>query len=192
MGAGVSCERPVEYPVVLHIYELGNEASMLLSTLGAGGIYHTGVEIGGKEYAFGDTSGVWTQQPGRLPESFGSSASYRGTENLGNYSGRPSQLRRIVSDLKREFPPSRYELLSCNCNHFSTAMCGRLGVNAPPAYINQLAATGTQAASMAAGFGALAAGFLGAAAVHMEGELGPAAASGPGRGPIIERLDDED
>ena len=90
----------MEYPVVLHIYELGNEASMLLSTLGAGGIYHTGVEIGGKEYAFGDTSGVWTA-PVKLPESL-DQVHRIAAPVLWLFRDRVAA--RIVSDLSASFP----------------------------------------------------------------------------------------
>lgn len=81
--------------------------------------------------------------------------------------------------------------LFVHSNHFSADLCARLGVQAPPAYINQLAQTGMQATTMMAGFGALAAGFLDAAAQmdsdgHNNGNFYSAS-----QGPTIERLDDD-
>ena len=58
--------------------------------------------------------------------------------------------------------------MTCNCNHFTAAACSALGVAQPPSYVNQLAQAGSQAASMVAGLGMLAAGFLDAAVQQVE------------------------
>merc|ERR1712039_326150 len=42
-----------------------------------------------------------------------------------------------------QYPGSRYNLLGCNCNHFTTELALQLGVQQPiPAWVNRLAAIG--------------------------------------------------
>ena len=165
MGAAASCvEQEREYPVRVHVYNVGGGASLLLSAVGGGGVYHSGVEINGVEYAFGDKSGVWTQPPTQLPPTFGTPATYVRAEECGAARLKPAQLRAIMRRLKNEWPATRHQLVTCNCNHFSAAVCAALGAAPPPSYLNQLANTGAAAASMVAGLGAMASGLMDAAA----------------------------
>ena len=169
-GAASCCEAERDFPVKVHVYDLAPDggSAVLGALTGGGGVYHSGVEVGGVEYAFGDKSGVWTQQPARLPASFGAPAAYKRAEDCGVARLAPSALRRIVRRRRAEWPASRYQLVTCNCNHFTAAACAALGGAQPPAYLNQLAEAGSQAASMVAGLGMLAAGFLDAAAQQAE------------------------
>ena len=109
MGAAASCcEAERDYPVKVHVYDLAPDGgSALLGALmgggGGGGVYHSGVEVNGVEYAFGDKSGVWTQQPTRLPTSFGAPATYKRAEDCGVARLKPSALRRILRQLRAEW-----------------------------------------------------------------------------------------
>ena len=116
MGAAqaVCSGGPHEYPVRVHVYELGGDMSGLLSVVGAGGVFHSGVEVDGVEYAFGDQSGVWMQFPGQLPPEFGANARYKGPENVGTALVTRHQLRSLVKAMKNEYPSSRYHLMTCN------------------------------------------------------------------------------
>ena len=104
-GAASCCEAERDFPVKVHVYDLAPDGgSALLGALtGGGGVYHSGVEVGGVEYAFGDKSGVWTQQPARLPASFGAPAAYKRAEDCGVARLTPSALRRIVRQLRAEW-----------------------------------------------------------------------------------------
>ena len=91
MGCVVSVPAPREYAVSIHVYKLLDDGGK--SLLGAmakscedtgRGAYHTGVEIDGKEYAYGrldtkdlkslknlDLTGVWVQKPKVMPKRDG-------------------------------------------------------------------------------------------------------------------------
>ena len=74
---GASGTKPAQFPVKLNVYNLagGNMSDAIISAVAGGGLYHTGLEIDGVEYAFGGGngkgSGVWAQQPHKLPSCFG-------------------------------------------------------------------------------------------------------------------------
>ena len=71
---GCSASQPQEYEVELSVYTLGQKGSIAERA----GAYHTGLVVDGVEWAFGGGdgpgTGVWSQEPGRLPPSFGNCA----------------------------------------------------------------------------------------------------------------------
>ena len=50
-------------------------------------------------------------------------------------------MQELFQTLSTEYPCSRYDLISCNCNHFTADACRRLGLQAPD-YLNKVANTG--------------------------------------------------
>lgn len=147
LGAdAVSRTRP--WQVRVHVYRLvGRRANGVIRSVGMGGIYHTGVEVGGVEYAYGhhegECSGVWTQAPRVLPQQFSRRcAEHVHTLHMGEALLSPRELQRTLAGCRADFAGSAYSLLHNNCNHFSAVLCERLVGRAPPAWINRAAARG--------------------------------------------------
>eukprot|EP00759_Apiculatamorpha_spiralis_P014735 PhF_6_TR21237/c0_g1_i2/m.30702 len=148
-------------PVVLHVYRLPGPS--ILRRLGCG-IYHSGVEVHGKEYFYvsvGEGTGVMTCVPTQAispsdrytPEEFG----YYKCHLLGHTSLTLDEFRKIVlkpfrtrGKLGTEWMGSQYQRLEHNCNHFSQVFLEELRRARPmdsleknvPAYINRAARMG--------------------------------------------------
>ena len=146
---GASGTKPAQFPVKLNVYNLagGNMSDAIISAVAGGGLYHTGLEIDGVEYAFGGGngkgSGVWAQQPHKLPSCFGG-ATFKEAVHMGvSEPLTRKDLHVIMHQMAREWRMSQYNMLTRNCHHFTTALCARLGITAePPEWINQLADKG--------------------------------------------------
>ena len=122
--------------VRLNVYDLNENANSWLGGVGFGA-YHTGVEVGGYEYSFAD-GGVYKCSPRSAPPP----AKFRETIVLGFHSGTANDVSQVVRELREDFPPRTYDLLSKNCNAFSNAFSVRLiGVELPK-WVNRLAGVG--------------------------------------------------
>ena len=99
-------------------------------------INYLGVEINGKEYAYGGnpdvyTTGIYTNEPTKaegviLKVSF--------------VVGYISDLRKVasaVSELDKEFKANDYNMINKNCNHFSDRLCYKLCSKKAPSFINR-------------------------------------------------------
>ena len=178
MGGG--CSKSREYAVTVHVYRLiGDNGVPLIELMDASGfgVFHSGVEVGGKEYSFGGdcggspgATGMYSQAPRQLPAQF-AGATYKESVGVGATLLSPAELKGILSGLRREWRAEEYDLLQRNCNHFTAAACAALGVAPPPAYINRLASAGSglvraagAAMSMLGGLAAMAAAAAAAAA----------------------------
>ena len=95
----------------------------MLSSLTGGGLYHSGIEFEGVEYAFGGGlgggSGVWRQPPRTLPPSFPNAplASYKESLDMGMT--RPltlAELHRVIADMAHSLSwrKSEYNMLTHN------------------------------------------------------------------------------
>ena len=117
-------------PVLLHVYDLHHLNSWLHP---AGfGAYHTGVEIGGREYTFGE-GGVVSTTPLSVPN-------HRVSLEVGQFRGSANDVSGVVSALRREFLGDEYDVAQNNCNHFSTALCAELLGGSPvPSWVNRCA-----------------------------------------------------
>lgn len=104
------------------------------------GIYHSGVQVWGREFAFGGhpdgDSGIFEVTPRACP-----SVKYRATIFLGITRLSEKHIDQILEYLgKTEFVGNRYSLISRNCNTFSSHFCVLLGVQDKfPAWVNRLA-----------------------------------------------------
>ncbi|EZG43282.1 putative PPPDE peptidase domain protein [Gregarina niphandrodes] len=76
------------------------------------GIWHTGVEVFGKEYFFG--GGIYKVPPGELAAMQLKQRRFLGTTRLSQY-----DFETFLVDLKPLFNHTTYNLLTWNCNHFS-------------------------------------------------------------------------
>ena len=108
-------------------------------------LLHTGVVIKNlnREYAFGGhdrpgLSGVYWTRPHMEPPG----GTFR-CELLQGFTLRPEhEVEAIVRDVSQKFLGTSYNLLSNNCNHFTTYLCERLTGKAAPSWINRAAGIG--------------------------------------------------
>ncbi|CAM9488195.1 unnamed protein product, partial [Laminaria digitata] len=70
-------------------------------------------------------------------------ARFREAVNMGSFSGDPGTLRRALDTLGDEFGPDCYNVLTRNCNSFSSALCEELLGKPIPGYVNRLAWMGS-------------------------------------------------
>ena len=109
-------------PVILNIYDMfwTNDYT---STMGVG-VYHSGLEVYGREYAYGGHpfpfSGIFDISPreaGELGEQF----RYKQSLHLGNTDFTEHEVEKIMEQLGKEYRGDRYHLMNRNCNHFTGA-----------------------------------------------------------------------
>lgn len=123
--------------VKLNVYDL-SEQNFLLYWLGFG-VFHTGVEVFGVEYAFGgheyDASGIFATEPCKPPGP----VEFRKSITLGETKLSPDEVQHLVAKMGEQFKGNRYHLLQRNCNHFSSELCKELVGRRAPKWINRLA-----------------------------------------------------
>ena len=125
------------YPVRLSVYSIVPQGmNVLLSAVGIGA-FHTAVEVDGVEYAFGP-GGVY-QSPLHCPPE---GMEYVTSIEMGTVYLSPEGLRGYIQQQRRCFPAEHYDLLSCNCNHFTDTFCRQLRLPPIPPELNQLASVG--------------------------------------------------
>lgn len=104
------------------------------------GVFHTGVEACGREFAFGGhlarTSGVFEVAPRAC-----AGVRFRTGIALGLTALTREEVRRVAARLGAgPFLGPKYSLISHNCNHFSERFLAELGIRARfPAWVNRLA-----------------------------------------------------
>lgn len=104
------------------------------------GIFHTGVEVWGREFAYGGhataDSGIFEVSPRQCP-----SVRYRTTLCLGRTGVCERQVEHIVNVLgMTDYIGLHYSLISRNCNTFSAHLAALLGVDDRfPSWVNRLA-----------------------------------------------------
>eukprot|EP00953_Heterococcus_sp_UTEX-ZZ885_P039393 20192-Heterococcus_DN1.PRE.1 len=144
--------------VILNVYDLG-EANAYLHPTGFG-IYHSGVQIGNREYTFAGGGGIFDHSPrdGEFKFTINREHARTDIDALGNRHNTPGAVYRCsismgrlgqvsINDAKREleteFGPNNYNIITRNCNSFSNAFCMAL-LNKPiPAWVNRLAYMGS-------------------------------------------------
>ncbi|XP_066372288.1 deSI-like protein At4g17486 [Miscanthus floridulus] len=140
-GAGAGEAPSSSSPVFLNVYDV-TPANGYARWLGLG-VYHSGVQVHGVEYAYGAhdgaSSGIFEVVPRRCPGYTFRESVLVGTTELGR-----AEVRALMSDLAAEFPGDAYNLVSRNCNHFCDAACRRLvaGRARIPRWVNRLAKIG--------------------------------------------------
>jgi hypothetical protein len=128
-------------PLLVRINGLGRAA-------GLGGVFHGGIAVDNKEYAFGFCergTGVYATRPKSNPLY-----TFRESLELGSTRLAPEEVAAIVRRLKEEWQGSSYDLLRRNCCHFCNELARELGVEQPPAWLNRLANAGDVTATAAA------------------------------------------
>uniref|UniRef100_A0A914XZM2 PPPDE domain-containing protein n=1 Tax=Panagrolaimus superbus TaxID=310955 RepID=A0A914XZM2_9BILA len=111
------------------------------SALGVG-VYHSGVEIHGVEYAYGghpfEFSGIFENQPGDA-EELGENFKFKEAQICGETDFTSYEIKKIIQQLGEDYRGDKYHLITKNCNHFSQMLVKMLtGYDIPP-WINRLA-----------------------------------------------------
>ncbi|KAG4162249.1 hypothetical protein ERO13_D01G105400v2 [Gossypium hirsutum] len=127
-------------PVYLNVYDL---TPMNGYIYWAGlGIFHSGVEVYGVEYAFGahdyPTSGVFEVEPRQCPGFKFKKSIFIGTTSLD-----PHQVRDFVERYSERYNGDTYHLIVKNCNHFCDDICQKLTGKRIPRWVNRLARIGS-------------------------------------------------
>lgn len=132
--------------IILNVYRLGdpNDEQMaklqMLSSLGLG-LYHSGIEINGVEYAYGGDPTSKATGVFQTPPLTVAGATYQQSYVLGTVSD-IKKVFDVLKELKSEFKANEYSLVNQNCNHFAEAFSMRLLGRRLPTYINRLANAG--------------------------------------------------
>ncbi|XVE54371.1 hypothetical protein DITRI_Ditri03aG0075600 [Diplodiscus trichospermus] len=129
-----------ETNVILNVYDLTpiNNYSYWIGL----GIFHSGIEVHGKEYGFGahdfPISGVFEVEPKSCPGFI-----YRCSISLGRINMPFSEFRAYIESVASEYHGDTYHLISKNCNHFTDDMAHRLTGKHIPGWVNRLARLGS-------------------------------------------------
>ncbi|XP_030552851.2 deSI-like protein At4g17486 [Rhodamnia argentea] len=129
-----------ETQVILNVYDL-SPANSYTAWFGLG-IFHSGIEVHGKEYGFGahdfPASGVFEVEPRSCPGFI-----YRCSIALGPINMPPSDFRLFIENMASEYHGDTYHLISKNCNHFTNDVAFRLIGKTIPGWVNRLARLGS-------------------------------------------------
>ncbi|PIO72886.1 hypothetical protein TELCIR_05159 [Teladorsagia circumcincta] len=110
-------------PVRLNVYDM-YWLNDYASNIGFG-IFHSGIEVYGVEYAYGGHpyafSGVFENSP-QDAEELGENFKFRQCIVIGETSFSASAVRELIKSLGQEYRGDRYHLISRNCNHFSAVL----------------------------------------------------------------------
>lgn len=132
--------------VSVHLYDLSDALANLnavsVDLMGFGGALHVGLEVFGVEWSFG-TGGVSSSQPKQNRHY-----NYRQTVSMGRTFLSAEEVDRLINDMAREWPGSRYELWSKNCGTFCNELAERLGVGSLPEWTTRLAEAGGQSSTV--------------------------------------------
>ncbi|KAH7688354.1 PPPDE peptidase domain-containing protein [Dioscorea alata] len=134
-----SKRRDGSVPVYLNVYDL-TPINGYAYWLGLG-VYHSGVQVHGVEYAYGahenPTTGIFEGEPRQCPGFAFRKSILIGRTDLG-----PRQVRELMETLAETYTGSSYNLISKNCNHFCDEVCLRLTSSSIPRWVNRLARLG--------------------------------------------------
>ncbi|KAF7814477.1 deSI-like protein [Senna tora] len=126
-------------PVYLNVYDL-TPINGYAYWFGLG-VYHSGVQVHGVEYAFGaheySSTGIFEGEPKRC-DGF----AFRKTILIGKTDMGAEEVRRVMEELAGEYKGNAYNLITKNCNHFCNDACVKLTGNPIPSWINRLARIG--------------------------------------------------
>ncbi|KAK2644732.1 hypothetical protein Ddye_019927 [Dipteronia dyeriana] len=126
-------------PVYLNVYDL-TPMNGYAYWLGLG-VYHSGVQVHGTEYAFGaheyPTTGIFEGEPKQC-EGF----TFRKTILIGKTDMGHAEVRTVMEELSENYKGNAYNLITKNCNHFCNDACIRLTANPIPSWVNRLARIG--------------------------------------------------
>ncbi|GMI84272.1 hypothetical protein HRI_002096500 [Hibiscus trionum] len=139
MGKVQDSSKSNETKVILHVYDLTqiNNYSYWFGL----GIFHSGIEVHGKEYGFGahdfSSSGVFQVEPKRCPRF-----TYRCSISFGTINMPLSEFRALIEKMASLYRGNSYNLIYKNCNHFTDDVVRILTGKNIPRWVNRLARIG--------------------------------------------------
>lgn len=124
-------------PVTINVYDLAPHNTW---TYWCGvGIFHSGVEVYGVEFAYGghdqDVSGIFATAPRDAPGQ----VIFRESIDMGETDLSQQEIHQLVQRMGSEYRGNAYHLLQRNCNHFASDLCRQLTGRDAPSWINRLA-----------------------------------------------------
>eukprot|EP00210_Caulerpa_lentillifera_P006838 g6537.t1 len=123
--------------VYLNVYDL-SEQNNVLYWCGVG-IFHSGVEVYGVEYAYGghdlELSGIFNTEPKKPPGP----VEFRVSIPMGECQLSKTEVEQLTLKMGKKYKGNMYHLLQKNCNHFSNDFCKELVGKRAPNWINRLA-----------------------------------------------------
>ncbi|KAL6907309.1 PPPDE putative peptidase domain-containing protein [Trichoderma evansii] len=130
--------------IKIHVYDLlppGRVASVLWA-VGAS-LLHSGVVINGREYAYGGhdkrgVTGVYWTKPRIEPPG----GTFKCEILHGFTLATSEEIDTMLRQASEEFLGTSYNLLTKNCNHFTSYLCKKLTGDAGPAWLNRAASIG--------------------------------------------------
>nr|GEY42192.1 hypothetical protein [Tanacetum cinerariifolium] len=135
----VKCHKDGSVPVYVNVYDL-TSMNGYAYWLGLG-VYHSGVQVHGVEFAFGcheqDSTGIFEGVPKQC-EGF----TFRKQILVGWTEMNIREVRAIMEELAEDYKGIAYNLITKNCNHFCNDVCVKLTENPIPSWINRLARIG--------------------------------------------------
>ncbi|KAH0570359.1 PPPDE putative peptidase domain-containing protein [Spironucleus salmonicida] len=128
--------------VLINLYELSPVLSPTKS-LGIG-VFHSAVEIGGYEIAYGGTrcegTGIFFAKPLTVPHP----ARFFKQINMGPSKLNCTQIADFLIKNKDIFSGLSYHIIQKNCNHFSEFLSKKLSGKKLPEYVNRIAKIGSK------------------------------------------------
>ncbi|KAK1429678.1 hypothetical protein QVD17_11892 [Tagetes erecta] len=126
-------------PVYLNVYDL-TPINGYAYWVGLG-VYHSGVQVHGVEYAFGahehSTTGIFEVEPRKCP-----GFTFRKSILIGRTDFGSREVRSFIEKLATEYTGNSYNLITRNCNHFCNDLCLKLTNRPIPSWVNRLARLG--------------------------------------------------
>ncbi|XP_071689486.1 deSI-like protein At4g17486 [Rutidosis leptorrhynchoides] len=133
------CRKGGSVPVYLNVYDL-TSVNGCAYWFGLG-VYHSGIQVHGVEYAYGfhknATTGIFEGEPKEC-EGF----TFRKQIMIGWTRMNLREVRMFMKELAENYKGTSYNLITKNCNHFCNDACLRLTGNPIPSWINRLARIG--------------------------------------------------
>ncbi|KAF5018704.1 hypothetical protein F66182_9318 [Fusarium sp. NRRL 66182] len=130
--------------ITIHVYDLlpPGRLSSVLWTVGAS-LLHSGVVINGKEYAYGGhdkrgLTGVYWTKPRTEPPG----GTFRCEILHGFTLATEQEIEAALQAASEEFLGTSYNLLTKNCNHFTSYLCKKLTGQTGPSWLNRAASIG--------------------------------------------------
>mmetsp|Transcript_16673 Transcript_16673/g.20380 ORF Transcript_16673/g.20380 Transcript_16673/m.20380 type:complete len:247 (-) Transcript_16673:35-775(-) len=122
--------------VYLNVYDLA-PINDYLYPIGFG-LHHSGVEMSGKEWTFASGAGIFDHTPRDA-----AGAKWRERLELGTFEGTSAEIDNTINELRSDFGPDKYNLITKNCNAFANALVWALLRKPIPAHVNRLADVGS-------------------------------------------------
>ncbi|CAH0380958.1 unnamed protein product [Bemisia tabaci] len=127
-------------PVILNVYDM-YWFNQYTTPVGLG-VFHSGVEIYGQEYAYGGHpypfTGVFNINP-RDCNELGEQFRFKESVVVGHTDFTEADVKRIIYELGKEYRGDRYHVMNKNCNNFSSDLVQILCGQDIPSWVNRLA-----------------------------------------------------